>query len=342
LGVSLFFFCPHLWLMRHAMPGSLEWSRALSYLGQCAHPFRRDVEPAMRWRFLPQLVAHGLGLSPRLALAIPWLGVAALLVACGRMAGRTAAMTTRAHFEVLVIVATVSPILCSTGWLGINDAWVGLGLVTVAFSPQTGWLFAAVLLAPWVDERFWFGLPAALVIRALRSGERLARPECAAVIAAVLPYLLVRLWPFHGAPAEPAAIFLKVGTARALAALVFSPIGGWMALRFALVPLLAGWAYVHRKSGGKWALVAIGSLAAPLIFLGLFASDTSRSAGIALPWVLFGLTLPGGALRQGPGLSWLVALQLLVPTAQVTAANVAWISCLPVELYRLGHALVHY
>jgi hypothetical protein len=46
------------------------------FLKPCEQPFRQDVEPAVRWRLLPPLVCHALGLKGNRPLAFCWLGLA--------------------------------------------------------------------------------------------------------------------------------------------------------------------------------------------------------------------------------------------------------------------------
>src|SRR3954462_11420056 len=70
---------PRWWLLTSPHPGSFEWERAASYLKQCDAPFRSDIEPAMRWRFMPQAIVYLVGGGHALALAFPWIGVWAYL-----------------------------------------------------------------------------------------------------------------------------------------------------------------------------------------------------------------------------------------------------------------------
>jgi len=324
--------------MRRVVPESFEWARALSYLQQCAHPFRTDVEPAMRWRFLPQLIAAGLRLSPRYCLLLPWLGVVLLLVGCGVALRRNSESGPKPTLAGLVLIATTAPVLCATGWLGINDAWVGIGLIVVGFSEPAVWLAAAVLLAPWVDERFWFGLPGALLVRFLVLDRPLARSELAATGLGILPYALLRLWGWHHLASDPSGSFLRIGAGEIAFRLTHAPVGWWMALRLAAIPMFIGWTGVARQKGIGLGMLCVAAFVVPLLALSVLAYDTMRSAGIALPWVLFGLLRwkpEGGA---GASLTLIVLLQIISPVAQVTGPKVAWVSSLPIEIYRLAHA----
>jgi len=71
--------------------------------------------------------------------------------------------------------------------------------------------------------------------------------------------------------------------------------------------------------------------------LAVAASDTMRSIGIAVPWVMFGLLRFKGEFDLAGALRLIVVLQILAPAAQVTGPKVEWVSCLPIELYRLAH-----
>lgn len=265
----------------------------------------------MRWRFLPQVLAHALQLPPRACLAIPWLGVGVLLVGCGSVLRRAAEISGAQVLGGLILVATTSPVLCATGWLGINDAWYVAGLVLIAFSDGALPLAAAVLIGPWIDERFWFGLPGALAVRWLRTGQALPRSEKIALVLACIPYAAVRVAGIALMPVDPSVDFLRSGAGTAWQGLVWAPVGWWMGLRFGLVPVLAAARSARPRLGGKGAAAAVCALILPVGALAPLAFDTTRSVGIVLPWLLFGYL----ELLQQPGsrtwLKYLLILQLL-------------------------------
>jgi len=335
LGVSLCFFAPHLWLMRTVVPGSFEWARGLDYLRRCQDPFASNVVPAMRWRFLPQLIAYGLHLGMRGCLVIPWLGVVALTLGCAMILLRAPGVSSWAAFAGLVLVTTTSPILCSTGWLGINDCWMVGGLVLIAFTASPVWIAVATLVVPWIDERFWFGLPAAWLIRSLQSEGGLTRRDWAVLAAAAIPCVAIRFWGLRHGSADPSAIFLREESSGILLRLNQAPMGCWMGVRWAILPVVLVWEALWRRWGALGGALAAATLAGPLFVLAMIASDSMRSTGIALPWVLYGyiaFVRRTGALRWAVGLA---GLQLLTPAAQVSADKDQRIDSLPVELIRL-------
>ena len=73
LAIVLMFHSPRLWLLLHENPGTFEWDRALVYLKQCQAPFRLDIEPAMRWRWFPQIFVYLLGGGRPIGLLFPGL-----------------------------------------------------------------------------------------------------------------------------------------------------------------------------------------------------------------------------------------------------------------------------
>jgi hypothetical protein len=331
LGLSVLAFAPRLWLMREYLPGTFEWDRAHTFLLQCEQPFRRDIEPAMHWRLLPPLVAHTLGLRGWGALALPWLGAAAAALYVARLhAARLADW--RFVFGGTLLFATTSAVLVPVGWLGLNDGWMWLGLIVVAFARNPWARLAACLLCPWVDERFLIGLPLALMVRQADTpaagGWRALAP-----LAGVLPYAGLRLALARDpAAAQVAHEFLRNSAGAAPALLPWAPLAWWMGLRAAWLPA------AHAVAGRPWLLGggALATLAACL----LVAADLSRSAAILCPLVLLG-TFAFAARR--PDLAPRAALtcgvaNLLIPAAHITAGKLVRIDNLVLELFRLLRA----
>jgi hypothetical protein len=333
VALSVVFFSPRLWLMREAVPGSFQWARAQTFLKQCADPFRRDIEPAMLWRVLPPLVAHHLKLPGHTPLALPWLGV---LAATGYAAVilRRRCPDARVVFGGTLLLATTSAVLVPVGWLGVNDAWVWLGLLAVAFGRSAWALPVACVLCPWVDERFIIGFPLAWLVARLDRGEPLAGRALFAGLW-LLPYAAVRLAVGRQDPAagEAAAAFLQSQLQDGAKALPLVPLGWWMGLRAAWVAVIGAlWAWPLRQSifAGVVLLVTLGISA-------LLASDFSRSAAIASPLVLAGcLALARRLPESGPRAVLAMGLaNLVIPAAHVTYIHVDPISPLPLELFRL-------
>lgn len=333
LALSVLFFAPRLWLMKAYVPGSFQWDRAHTYLQQCEQPLRRDVEAAMLWRLLPPLVAHTLHLPGRTPLALPWLG---LLVVTTYVAVllRRRLDDRRFVFGGTLLFATTSAALVPVGWLGINDAWVWLGLLVVAFG-RTAWTAPlACLLCPWVDERFIIGFPLAWLVARLERNEPLFSRSLLAALW-LLPYAAVRLTlgRQNAAAGESTAAFLDQQATQGFRLLPLVPLGWWMGLRAAWAAVayaLWGW---PRVRGGLAAAVLFGTLGV-CFFL---ASDLSRSVAIATPLVLAGsFALARRQPEQAP--RWLLILgvvNLLIPAAHLTYVHIDPISPLPIELFRL-------
>ena len=332
LLLSILFFAPRLWLMRDYVPGSFQWDRAHTFLLQCEQPLRRDIEPAMLWRLLPPLVAHTLHLPGRTPLVLPWLGIAAL---AGYVAVLHARRLPDARFVFggTLLCVTTSAVLVPVGWLGMNDAWVWLGLLVVAFG-RAKWAPAlACLLCPWVDERFIIGFPLAWLVARLDRDEPLFGPPTLTALW-LLPYAAIRL-AAGGNPATGGVsgnfVAEQVNSVRVMLPLV--PLGWWMGLR-------AGWlgvAYAGSSLTPGRRLLAGGTLGGTLLVTLALAADLSRSTAIVLPAVLLG----GFALaRRWPEAAPRLLLcagcaNLLIPAAHVVRTHLDPISPLPIELFRL-------
>ncbi len=331
LLASLFFFCPHLWLMRHYVPGSFEWDRAHTFLLQCAQPLRHDIETAMRWRLLPPLVCRGLGLRGNAPLVAPWAGAFAATVYVAELFRRRCP-DLRFIIGGTLLFASTSAILVPTGWLGMNDAWVWLGLLAVAFGRSAWALPLACLLCPWIDERFLLGLPLAWSVRCLDRSTPLWTPAALGFLA-LAPYAGLRLF-FGGDPlTNPAErTFLAAASSREI--LPFDPLGRWMRLRAAWFPV----AFAARIDAPlRRRLAAALCLAAGLIVCLALASDLSRSAALVVPAVLLGcFELNRRYPDRAPRLLLLLGvLNLLLPAAHVVYTKIALINPLPLELLRL-------
>jgi hypothetical protein len=333
LALSVLFFSPRLWLLTEAVPGSFQWSRAGTFLSQCEQPLRRDIEPAMLWRLLPPLVAHGLHLPGKTPLVLPWLGVLAATLYAATLLYRQCA-DPRFVLGGTLLFTTTSAVIVPVGWLGMNDAWVWLGLLVVAFgrSPWSGAL--TCLLCPWVDERFIIGWPLAWLVGRLERGEPLLG-RAAWTALALLPYLAIRLAVDRSDAALQAATgaFLDTQLNQSLTLLPLVPLGWWMGLRAAWVA--AGYAVWTKPSGPRWFTLAV--LLLTLAVTVMLASDLSRSVAITIPLVLAGCL--AAARRhpvQAPALVLgLGCVNLLLPAAHVVHRHFDLINPLPVELFRL-------
>ncbi len=332
LGVC-FFFSPHLWIMREPMPGSYEWSRALGFLKQCEAPFTRDVEPALHWRLLPPLVAHALGLEGRLAFLLPWAGIVAFLSYLAVLLRRSLD-DWRWILGGLLVVGSTSAVLVPLHWLGINDAWIWLALLVVAFSPSPLAVGLACLLAPWVDERFLLAFPLAWACGRVNADESVFS-RALLQAAWLLPYVAVRLWVSSQIPSERAAAGAFVATHffEQLKLVPLVPLAWWMGLRAAWLPAFLAFAGLRREHAAPLAIgaaLAVGSA----FFL---AADLSRSISVLTPLVVLGIlrharSSPEGAPRR---LLLLGGVALLLPAMHVVHQKLSPVAPLPVELLRL-------
>jgi hypothetical protein len=332
LALSMLCFAPRLWLMTEYLPGTFQWDRAHTYLLQCEHPLRRDVEAAMLWRLLPPLVAHAAHLPGKTPLALPWLGVFAC-TAYVAVLFRRRLPDPRYVYGGTLLFATTSAVLVPVGWFGINDAWIWLGLLAVSFGESAWALPLATLLCPWVDERFIIGFPLAWLVRCL---DRDDPPWSRAALQGLwlMPYVAIRL-ALGGNPAGGGAStsFLHAQLSTTAVIAPFAPLAWWMALR-------AGWAAVAL---GFWSLpiarrwlagVVVGITL--LVMLGL-ASDMSRSAAILTPTVLWGcFVLARRFPAQAPRVLLAAGLiNLLLPAVHVVHTKIDLINPLPLELFRV-------
>ncbi|HUG11161.1 MAG TPA: hypothetical protein VMM36_09115 [Opitutaceae bacterium] len=228
--------------------------------------------------------------------------------------------------------------LVSTGWLGMNDAWVGLGLCYLAFGRRMPLVIAACVVCPFIDERFVFGLPLALVVRnleSLRTGSSRALLHLAGqCLLAIAPFAAIRLVGIVGGRgAATDQVFLWTCLRESGAYLWMAPLGGWMAFRFAYLPVMRRTAELFVSDR----LVACFLMSAALIPVTvgfLLASDTMRTAGILLPLCAW------AAIESGKGgersqLKWLAIASLVFTAAHVTHTKVLPINSLPVELWRV-------
>jgi hypothetical protein len=319
--------------MRDYVPGTFQWDRAHTFLLQCEQPMRRDIEPAMFWRLLPPLVAHALRLPGKTPFALPWLGV---LVATGYVAVlfRRRLEDWRWIAGGTILYATTSAVIVPVGWLGINDAWVWLGLLAVAFGKAPWATPLACLLCPWVDERFVIGFPLAWLVR------RCDAPEgwsWRAVLSGLwlAPYAALRIWLMRndGTVGMATQNFLS-GQIRSTAGLAYMiPLGWWMGLWAAWAGVAYAGLAVRRDLRLTWVVALAGTAVVSVIL----ASDLSRSIAIIMPVVLQGC-FSYARIQPGRAPKLLLALgiiNLLIPAVHVVYTKIDLINPLPVEIVRL-------
>ncbi len=346
--VSLLRFTPAFGLWRGlgvpAAASDPALNRAIDTLGQLRHPLAFVASPNNRvieWRLFFPLVGHALALPPGLYLALPHLGclLVLTLVACLLLRqGATAAEALTAT----ILAATTSWFFVSAAWLGYFDSWYILGLLVTVFA-ERWWMVAAVLVTPWIDERFVLALPLCLLLRdrflAATEAPRSPRErwrEAGVAAAALLPWVLIRLGAYaahHDSVTGAYVQDMKPG-----ANAPFYLLGLWEGLRWAWVPLLAALALEGRAEGRPFAvllLVLALTLAASLAV----ASDLSRSVSTLVPALVLGVLLLGRRRPRllPPVLFLACALNLLFPAEHVVAGWTERINPLPVELEHARH-----
>ena len=189
----------------------------------------------MLWRLLPPLLAHALHLPGMTPLVLPWLGLLAAACYVATLLRRRL-NDARFVFGGTLLFATTSAVLVPVSWLGMNDPWVWLGLLAVAFGRAAWAAPLACLLCPWIDERFIIGFPLAWLIARLDRGEHLfGRPVLTALW--LLPYAAVRLTLARHDPAtsEITSAFIHQHVTQNIRLLPLVPLGWWMGLRIAWV-----------------------------------------------------------------------------------------------------------
>lgn len=326
-------FSPRLWLLREPMPGTFEWTRALGYLQQCESPFRRDVEPALQWRLLPPLAAHALGLRGLAALAIPWTGILVLLTYVAVLFRRQRD-DWRWIAGGLLLLGSTSAVLVPLTWLGINDAWIWLGLLAVAFGRSRLALPLACLLCPWIDERFIIGFPLAWLCAHLHRGTHWKWTGLADGLW-LLPYAATRIVASILFPAEStvAGNFLHAQLQATVPLIPLAPLGWWMGFRAGWIPIICAAGRVPAGQRLLFALVFTATAAVTVVL----AADLSRSIAILAPVMVLGCF---GHARSHPlpsprHLLTLGAINLLVPALHVVSNKLNRIDSLPVEIIRL-------
>jgi hypothetical protein len=332
LVVCAWFYPPRTEVWAKRDPHLQEWSRADAFLKQCEKPFRQDVEPAVRWRLLPPLVCHALGLRGYEPLAFCSLGLAIFAVV---LAARLDQLTASRTWALLGTIgfATSGPFITALGWLGLNDGWYLLALLeTVAV--RSLWALAAwAFVGAWIDERFLIALPLALYVRARLkapapgSGMRAGLAAC----AGIAPYLLLRIGYSltRGDAVSSGYLAAMLDVFRLYASYV--PLGWLMGYRVGWLAVGAG--LLAMGAAGKSRLPGIALSAAALGIISVLAWDLDRSTGVLLPMYVAGIVAIAkvSSRAAGIGASRLMAagvacllLNLVLPYAHVVGFTASW------------------
>jgi hypothetical protein len=332
-SASLMCFSPRLLVFTEEAPGSYEWTRGLNFLQQVEGQPVEEVEPALRHRLLPVYAARVLGLDGYAPLFLGWVGVIGLLAYIHALMGQLA-VTRRVAISTVFLFASTSAVITSFGWLGIFDAWWVWALIIVAFAPQL-WLVATVaLLAPWIDERFIIGLPAAFVVRWLAypwQGRQAARILLLLAVM-VAPYAAWRFYSLLYSQGDASGDFLSLNF---LVWVRLSPHGWWMAYRLAWVFLVLAFVLPNASRVKGWQLGAVCALT--VIAAVVTAADLSRSAMTLAPLLLAGILLAwrNAAQQTDRWIPWLAMANFLVPYIHVVYNKLESAHPLPWEIIRL-------
>jgi hypothetical protein len=260
-----------------------EWYRGLNFVQQCEDPWAPGVDPSLRARLLPPLFAKALGLKGYAVFAIAWVGAVVLVFQTLRWA-EVALKSRLAALAFAVCVSTTSAVVVPMHWLGINDAWVWLGLLAVVFARASWTVPLACLLCPWIDERFLFALPLAVWCRTRLDGTGFWK-RAIRTGTWLVPFLVLRII-LHATTDEGAsAHYLAVAYAEMSLARNWAPLGWWMGLRavwvLAVIALIDA---AHKRC-------AVRELAFVMAAVGVttfLAHDYSRSVALLLPWIALG------------------------------------------------------
>jgi len=335
-AVSLAFYSPKFWVLAQPIPGSFEWSRALTFLQQSAAPFDMSAvpEPAMRWRILPALVAHVFQLGTSAIWVLPHVG---LFVLFGYF-GTTLAQQTGDRLTGLlatVLLATTGAVITITNLFGMNDAWFVIGIVAAVCSRSPAMLLSVGLLCPWVDERFLLALPLAVLCRITLTENR---PRSLwFLLPGVAVYLGVRLFVTLSGQDTGSNSYVASMLAHLSPSLPYVPLGWWMGFRIGWVllvlPVVTLWLCSERKSAAALVVFGFGTL----VGITLLASDTTRSTSLLLPLLIGSILV--GAKDFGPTTNRLILSgtllgNLIQPFAWITYNKLWLILPLPVEMFR--------
>lgn len=330
---SLFFFAPRLLVYTEEAPGSYEWTRGLNFIEQVEGQPSDEVEPALRHRLLPVYVARVLGLKGYAPFVLGWVGVVGLLAYVHFLMSRLG-VPRRVAVSTVFLLASTSAVITSFGWLGIFDAWWVWALVIVAFAPQWWLIAAAALLAPWIDERFLIGLPAAFVTRWLVYPWQMRRAAgyFLLIAAMVAPYAAWRIYSLLYSSGDASGEFLSL---HFLVWLRLAPHGWWMAYRLAWGFLILAFVLPNASGVKSWLLGAICLLTAAAAVV--TAADLSRSAMVLAPLLLAGVLLAwrNAAKETERWIPWLAVANFFLPYIHVVYNKLEAVHPLPWEIIRL-------
>lgn len=261
----------------------------------------------IRWRMLPPVLGHALGLDPHVYFTLPWAGVI-LLVGLAIHYALARGTTPAGALAIGVLAGTSSACFSATCAVGYFDPFYLIPLLVACYTPSTVLLAAACFVGPWVDEKFLFMLPACCAVRWTWRPDR----RWFLATAAIAPYCLLRLAALIQGDSSlsrqvdmQGAVFWNYAPAL--------PEGWWYGFRVGWVLFFAGLWQVWRTQPPVvrgWLLTSLVVAVGPVSFL---AWDTTRSIAMLLPLLLLGSPAP----VTSRWLPWLALANLLLPAAYV-------------------------
>lgn len=311
--VTLYFFCPRFYVWRGldlladeqprseffaAVASHPEINRAIIVLAQLKNPeikFESTSNEAVNWRpFFPRL-GHTLGLSATTFLSLTFVGCWAAAALIAAVMARQLGDRVQAFWATLLACASAW-FFVSTSWLSYNDSWTVLGLVTVTFVRSRWALAVACFLECWIDERFLFALPTALILRTFvqvrdTTWLQTFTYDTATAAAAAAPYLLARLSAHFGGTDPKAAEQVAAGASAAAVPFVRYLEGAWAGLRCNWL-FVGVWAWLAARTQPRWwSAMAIGGTLISLLVALRSDGDLHRSAGMFVVVALAGIAM---------------------------------------------------
>ena len=304
-ALTLVCFSPHYVLWRGLRVPEAWWypevNRAVGVLEQVEHPFatvQNQSNRGLQWRLLIPLIGYVLRLPPGAVLAIPMFGSVIVLAYIAHRVLRDGGGV-MAALAATIAIAACPWFFVSTGWLGYGDSLAVLGLLLVAFASSRAVVIGACALAPFVDERFVFGLPLAVVVRIVYldrfsapSGDA-RRRDLVAILVPTLIIIAIRAVTvlMHRDPNSVGYLHergMELGVPEMTVAKCAR--AAWSALRsgWGLVAI-ACWLGLRRNRMGGWMLVATTALTT---IAAMFTSaDLSRNLLVLVPAAALGAVL---------------------------------------------------
>jgi hypothetical protein len=307
----------------------------------------------IRWRLLVPALGKLLKLPGWLILALAHIGCLVLVMALAGVCPARSASTGVSLHDALcfsIVAGATAPFFTSIGLLGYYDAWLALALIGVSFAGPRSLVLIACILAPWIDERFVLGLPLALGVRWIRTGQAEPRwqwfkREAIAPLILVGCYTILRLSLGGSGSSQTIGAYMNEFVFSRKLSLTDYIVGAWAGLRIA-------WILVASALLGIWMAASVPEARHQAVMLsagimltgiaGLFtALDLSRSMVLLFPVLPLGWSYATRSpawkrFHLAPGLA---ALALLLPASHVVGSSVrpvdnAWSSPTPLTHFQ--------